>query len=60
MTHIPRIEVPPIALQGCWGPASVLLTPRFCRTCPERDKEVFSWLELGVAKVVPSSSIVSA
>lgn len=55
MTHIPRIEVPLIALRGCWGPASVLLTPRLCSTCSERDKEVFSWLELGVAKAVPSS-----
>lgn len=55
--NILGIEVPPIASQGCWGPASVLITPRLCRTCPERDKEVFSWLELGVAKAVPSSSV---
>lgn len=47
--HI-EIEVPRSASQGCWGPASVLVTPRLCRTCPERDKEVFSWLELGVAR----------
>ena len=48
------IEFPPIALQGCWGPASMLLIPGLCRTCPERHKEVFSWLEAAAAGAFPS------